>query len=296
LLGCVLLWSLRPLTETRSTLIGWSIAMVYPSIGIVAEIYYQYFYYPTAAPFDRLFWPGIAYQFLIGGSGGALAGILRWISIDPIRNRLVTQGRAAYRAILWWLALLPMSALLIHILAAIRVVPYWFYYTTSSLDVLLFGALLTGWVAGTRAAKPTQRAWFSAGGLSLLSIALVISKHPTPLNLLFVWVVWNLGLNASTKVFETSPERRTTAAEKAVFIFSVPSIFLPALLFIPIAGFLIFYFGTGLFYLSSLLALLIAVFALMSKIPLWPKIANLLLAASSISFSFLLSEALRRVF
>lgn len=293
-LGCALLFLLRPRHELTLILIGGAIGSVYPLFSAYWTFQYNWqleLYYRRTQPYHSswLFWLPLLTTLIIGASAGGVAGMLRWISLDPDTTRMVGAARLSLRALLLWLGTLPAASLIQQALG-------FKFVTLPDIKILGSGGLLLAWAAGvTWARSKHPRIYLLAS--SAIALGLLASNVGLPFSFVVAWLLWNLCMHAvaGPPVLDPSAERRS-AIDWGVLILSAPALILPLLVFTPIVGPLLLLLTAASVYVVSWAAVAVALLGIVSRAPSWTKITNLFLATASLWFGYRLLEQSRHLF
>ena len=293
-LGCALLFLLRPRHELTLILIGGAIGSVYPLFSAYWTLQYNWqleLYFRRTQPYHSswLFWLPLLTTLIIGASAGGVAGMFRWISLDPGNTRMVSVARLSLRALLLWLGTLPAAFLIQRALG--------FRFTTpSDIRILGLGGLLLAWAAGVTWAR-SKRPPIYLLAVSAIVLGLIVCNVGLPFSFVVAWLLWNLCMLAvaGPQVLDP-PAKRWSAIDWGVLVLSAPALILPLLVFAPIVGFLLVLLTAGSVYVVSWAAVALALLGIASRAPAWTKLTNLFLASASLWFGYRLLEQSRHLF
>jgi hypothetical protein len=295
-LGCGLLFLMRPRHELTLILTGGAIGSVYPLFAVYWTLQYNWQleqYYRRTQPYHSSwpFWLPLLTTLITGASAGGVAGMFRWISLDPDNTRVVSAVRLSLRALLLWLGTLPAAFLIQQALG--------FRFTTPpDIRILGLGGLLLAWAATVTWAR-SKRPRIYLLAVSAIVLGLLASNVGLPFSFVVAWLLWNLCMLAvaGPRVLDP-PAGRRSAIDWGVLVLSAPALILPLFVFIPFVGFLLVLLTAGSVHLVSWAAVALALLGIASRAPAptWTKITNLFLASASLWFGYRLLEQSRHLF
>jgi hypothetical protein len=293
-LGCALLFLMRARHELTLVLIGGAIGSVYPLFAVYWTLQYNWQleqYYRRTQPYHSSwgFLASLLTTLIVGASAGGVAGMFRWISLDPDNTRVVSVVRLSLRALLLWLGTLPAVFLIQQ--------AFGFRFTTlPDIRILGPGGLLLAWTAGVTWAR-SKRPRIYLPAVSAMVLVLLSSNVGLPFSFVVAWLLWNLCMLAvaGPRVLDP-PVGRRSAVDWGVLVLSAPALILPLLVFTPVVGPLLVLLTAGSVYVVSWAAVVLALLNIASRAPAGTKLTNLFLASGSLWFGYRLLEQSRHFF
>jgi hypothetical protein len=292
-LGCALLFLIRPRYELSIVLIGAAIGLVYPLFSLCWTLQHTWGleqYYRRTQPYYSpwIFWLPLLTMLTCGAAAGGVAGMFRWICLDPDHAREVSAVRLSLRALLLWLATLP-ATFMIQKAFGFR------FMTPPEVGTLVPRALLLAWTAGTTWIR-SQRPRIELMTASAIVLGLLACNVGLPFSFVVPWLLWNLCMIAVSGPRVTDAPGHPSAIDRGVLILSAPALVLPLLGFIPFVGFFLTLLVGGSIYIVSWAAVALTLVSTVSRAAPWRKLTSLFLAAASLWFSYRLLEQSRHLF